>query len=229
MEKCYPPSTEVAAEKQPPISVPFDETSAAVANITSMLEENQSMSISPEPNNYAEKVWINIRKSLKTCHLSNSPSFKLQSVIHNTPASYQSVVPAPIDTLNSDDDLKKCAGEILNGIKRTVEVQIVHPPNHFYTQESSILGKQIANFILSDWLSWKSKTIKIFVKNIWKFHRILWRLFPRLSEPSAEGSNCAREWTAVNAIKSQPQQQQQQWRIWKWLFCNGTGSDWIGH
>lgn len=66
MEKCYPPSTEVAPEIQPPTNLPFDETSAAVANITSMLDENQSMSISPEPNNYAEKVRLFMKEKLKT-------------------------------------------------------------------------------------------------------------------------------------------------------------------
>lgn len=40
----------------------------------------------------------------------------------------------------ADDELKKSAGEILNGIKRTVEVQVVNPST-FNFQDQTILGK----------------------------------------------------------------------------------------
>lgn len=40
---------------------------------------------------------------------------------------------------HTEDDLKKSAGEILNGVKRTVEVQVVNP-NSFNFQDQTILG-----------------------------------------------------------------------------------------
>lgn len=40
---------------------------------------------------------------------------------------------------NREDELKKSAGEILNGVKRTVEVQVVNP-NTFNFQDQTILG-----------------------------------------------------------------------------------------
>lgn len=39
----------------------------------------------------------------------------------------------------AEDELKKSAGEILNGVKRTVEVQVVNP-NTFSFQDQTILG-----------------------------------------------------------------------------------------
>lgn len=39
----------------------------------------------------------------------------------------------------AEDELKKSAGEILNGIKRTVEVQVVNPST-FNFQDQTILG-----------------------------------------------------------------------------------------
>lgn len=43
------------------------------------------------------------------------------------------------NTHSREDELKKCAGEILNGVKRTVEVQVVNP-NTFNFQDQTILG-----------------------------------------------------------------------------------------
>lgn len=59
--------------------------------------------------------------------------------------SYQNCTVA--DQASSDEELKKSAGEILNGIKRTVEVQVVNPPSTFNFQESAILGKGFADLI----------------------------------------------------------------------------------
>lgn len=42
--------------------------------------------------------------------------------------------------VNSEDELKKSAGEILNGVKRTVEVQVVNSSNTFNFQDQTILG-----------------------------------------------------------------------------------------
>lgn len=41
----------------------------------------------------------------------------------------------------TDDDLKRSAGEILNGVKRTVEVQVVDSTNPYNFQDQTILGK----------------------------------------------------------------------------------------
>lgn len=61
MEKCYPPSAETFCDNQLSIATAssFDETSVAVANITNMLDENQPISMSPEPNKFAEEVCSN--------------------------------------------------------------------------------------------------------------------------------------------------------------------------
>lgn len=42
--------------------------------------------------------------------------------------------------INSEDELKKSAGELLNGVKRTVEVQVVNSSNTFNFQDQTILG-----------------------------------------------------------------------------------------
>lgn len=79
-------------------SQPQDETSIAVANLTSMLERPESPKAIPGPiNNFKQK--------------------------------------------RSDDELKRCAGEILNGVKRTVEVQVVNPDDTFDFPSQTILGK----------------------------------------------------------------------------------------
>lgn len=41
----------------------------------------------------------------------------------------------------SDADLKRSAGEILNGVKRTVEVQVVDTSNAYNFQDQTMLGK----------------------------------------------------------------------------------------
>lgn len=46
----------------------------------------------------------------------------------------------------AEDELKKSAGEILNGIKRTVEVQVVNPST-FNFQDQTILG--MSTFLLN--------------------------------------------------------------------------------
>lgn len=56
MEKCYPPSIETVADPQPAVNMTFDETSTAVANLTSMLDEANAVSVSPKPNYYVDKV-----------------------------------------------------------------------------------------------------------------------------------------------------------------------------
>lgn len=56
-----------------------------------------------------------------------------------TEAQYQTTM--HVNNQNcADDELKKSAGEILNGIKRTVEVQVVNPST-FNFQDQTILGK----------------------------------------------------------------------------------------
>lgn len=82
-----------------------DETSVAVANLTSILENSES----PKTN---------------TKFVDNGKQK------HN------------------DDDLKRSAGEILNGVKRTVEVQVVNPDNTFSFQNPTILGEFINIFRL---------------------------------------------------------------------------------
>lgn len=47
----------------------------------------------------------------------------------------------------AEDELKKSAGEILNGIKRTVEVQVVNPST-FNFQDQTILGMSIKYFFI---------------------------------------------------------------------------------
>lgn len=42
--------------------------------------------------------------------------------------------------IRTDDELKRSAGEILNGVKRTVEVQVVNP-NTYNFQDQTILGR----------------------------------------------------------------------------------------
>lgn len=53
---------------------------------------------------------------------------------------------------NREDELKKSAGEILNGVKRTVEVQVVNP-NTFNFQDQTILGMFISGSILDTFLN----------------------------------------------------------------------------
>lgn len=108
MEKTYLNVSENANETSTSPTSVYDETSAAVANITSMLEKPKT----PEPI-YIEKA----------------------SAIQPT-TTYQSM-----DIISSDDDLKKSAGEILNGVKRTVQVQAAYPSTHFNFQDTSLLGK----------------------------------------------------------------------------------------
>lgn len=131
----------------------FDETSIAVANITNILDDHHTISVSPEPNNFGEKVSDCCTGHTHYLHplTLRYGQFFFQTNLHNGSLTYS--IPTPIDPINSDDELKKCAGEILNGIKRTVEVQVVNPPNHFYTQESSILGKNRIR-ILSHHIPW---------------------------------------------------------------------------
>lgn len=52
--------------------------------------------------------------------------------------------PGSIDNVKhkrSDDELKRSAGEILNGVKRTVEVQVVNPDDTFDFENQTILGE----------------------------------------------------------------------------------------
>lgn len=77
-----------------------DETSSAVANLTSILEQCES------PKAQTNGTGSGNNKQNKS----------------------------------NDDDLKKSAGEILNGVKRTVEVQTVNPDNAFNFQNQPILG-----------------------------------------------------------------------------------------
>lgn len=87
MEKTFGHTEETNNEvPQTQIQTSSDETTVAVANLTSILEESDT------PNNQ-----------------------------------------------NREDELKKSAEEILNGVKRTVEVQVVNP-NTFNFQDQTILG-----------------------------------------------------------------------------------------
>lgn len=53
-------------------------------------------------------------------------------------AQYQKTLHAN-DPNRAEDELKRSAGEILNGVKRTVEVQVVNPST-FNFQDQTILG-----------------------------------------------------------------------------------------
>lgn len=46
---------------------------------------------------------------------------------------------------NTDEELKKSAGEILNGVRRTVEVQVINSSNAFNFQDASILGESLGS------------------------------------------------------------------------------------
>lgn len=53
--------------------------------------------------------------------------------------------PGPINNViqkRSDDELQRSAGEILHGVKRTVEVQVVNPDDTFDFPNQTILGKR---------------------------------------------------------------------------------------
>ncbi|XP_059609522.1 uncharacterized protein LOC132256930 [Phlebotomus argentipes] len=81
----------------------FDETAAATASILSH-QERQS------PEN----------------HPPTTPSDAMATFY--TP---QDTHQLPYDVADSSDDLRRVAGEILNGVRRNVEVQIVHPGDSF--------------------------------------------------------------------------------------------------
>lgn len=66
-------------------------------------------------------------------------------------------------SFTTDDELKKSAGEILNGVKRTVEVQTVNPKNNSTLQESTILGEFTRN--LKPFLSPLTFALFIFISN----------------------------------------------------------------
>lgn len=79
----------------------------------------------------------------------------------------------------NDDDLKRSAGEILNGVKRTVEVQVVNPDNTFNFQNQTILGKfRRLEFFLN--IVFKCKWFCFFI-----------RRFSRLFESGTKRSNCS--------------------------------------
>lgn len=113
-----------------------DETSEAVANLTSILERPKS------PDAQVLDSWI--------------PEFSISNVLHNKEekkiinfrimhskvdriAQQQKTINGN-NQVNPEDELKKSAGEILNGVKRTVEVQVVNSSNTFNFQDQTILG-----------------------------------------------------------------------------------------
>lgn len=56
------------------------------------------------------------------------------------------VMPNSIHSQLQNDDLRRAAGEILNGVRRNVEVQIMHPND---LQTFSILNAGKWNFLLN--------------------------------------------------------------------------------
>lgn len=55
--------------------------------------------------------------------------------------------------IRTDDELKRSAGEILNGVKRTVEVQVVNP-NTFNFQDQTILGRVFLLILSASTSTW---------------------------------------------------------------------------
>lgn len=130
MEKTFAQGMEVCADVTT-TTITQDETSMAVANLTSMLDNNQS--ISPTSigahENVRQKNRFTRRRSFNCWIFSN---WQIDNANQYQERANQR---------NSDEELKRSAGEILNGVKRTVEVQVVNPPNTFNFQDSSILGE----------------------------------------------------------------------------------------
>lgn len=73
---------------------------------------------------------------------------KLFSIVYKIKTETQYQTTMHVNNPNcAEDELKKSAGEILNGIKRTVEVQVVNPST-FNFQDQTILGTSLLYFTL---------------------------------------------------------------------------------
>lgn len=113
-----------------------DETTSAVSMLTSMMKNSRSTS--PESNNFNQNViYLFVFGAPKT---ANSIDFYLLFSFH---LQIENSV-YEIHTFNgvgSNDELQRNAEEILNGVKRAVEVQTINSPEAISFHESSMLGK----------------------------------------------------------------------------------------
>lgn len=131
MEKTFGQTEETNNEVQQPQpqiqpQASQDETSVAVANLTSILENSNSI------GSRVSKHWFYVYfRKYDNFSTKTNDFLKVD-------AQYQKSM--QINSRNhAEDELKKCAGEILNGVRRTVEVQVVNP-NAFNFQDQTILG-----------------------------------------------------------------------------------------